>query len=63
MPSRTTVLVLRVNTPLVRLKSPARFICDGAERVPAVRVRLPLISRLLAEVKVSELPSVALMIR
>jgi hypothetical protein len=52
-----------VNTPLVRLKSPARFICDGAERVPAVRVRLPLISRLLAEVKVSELPSVALMIR
>jgi hypothetical protein len=35
----------------------------GAERVPEVRVRLPLISRLLDDVKASELPSVALMMR
>jgi hypothetical protein len=62
-PSSTTVPELRVKTPLVLVKSPASEIVVGAERVPEVRVRLPLISRLLDDVKVSELPSVALMVR
>jgi hypothetical protein len=63
VPSKTTVPEFRVNTPLVRLKLPANEIVVGADSVPEVSVRLPLISKLLADVNVSELPSVALMIR
>jgi len=63
VPSSTTVPLLWVNTPLVRAKFPATLIVVGAESVPAVSVRLPFTSRLLADVKVSLEPSVALIVR
>ncbi len=55
--------LLCVKVALVRLKFPLTDVVVGAEKVPAVSVRSPLMVRLLADVKVSEAPSVALMVR